>query len=459
MKKRSSVFKRWLIPPATLVVVGLITPSGRATETADDLNLGGTATVFQSNSQGFSLPFPTLSGIERLQFQAGDALFTEAWVSSPSSTVGRDGLGPLMITKACANCHLKDGRGAPPKDENDEPVGLLLRLSSEEAHAYGDQIQNRAVLGAEPEASIKFTWTEKPEGFPDGSSVNLRSPTIRLDKLAYGPLPSDLQMSARLAPPQHGLGLIDSVDAATILEWVDEKDENGDGISGRANYVFSHSTNKIELGRFGWKASQPSLRDQDASAFNGDMGLTSTLFPLQNCSDRQTVCKDLPNGGDPEVTDKQLNLMFHYSRFIAVPARRDVDDAEVKKGRTLFFEANCQSCHRPSMVTSANADHKLLQNQKVWPYSDFLLHDMGEGLADHRADGLASGTEWRTPPLWGIGLTGVVNPNEFYLHDGRARSVEEAILWHGGEGEKSRDAYKGLSAENRKALLRFLKSL
>lgn len=451
--------KRFAWVPLSLLALGLLPHSGRATQTAEDLNLGGENTVFQKNDQAFSLPFAKLSGIERLQFQAGDALFTEPWVSSPSSTTGRDGLGPLMITRACANCHFKDGRGAPPVDENEEPLGWLVRLSSAEAHAYGDQIQNRSVLGAEPEASIKVTWHEKAEGFPDGSSVTLRYPDFRLDKLAYGPLPDDIQMSARLAPPQHGLGLLDVVEPATILEYVDENDANGDGISGRANYVYSHSQKIEMLGRFGWKAGQPTLRDQDAAAFNGDMGLTSAEFPDQNCSELQTVCKDLPNGGEPEVVEKQMALMVHYSRFLAVPARRDVDDPDVIKGRELFMAANCQSCHRPSMTTSANADHKLLQNQKIWPYTDLLLHDMGEGLADHRPDGLANGFEWRTPPLWGIGLTKAVNGHEFYLHDGRARTLEEAILWHGGEAEKSREAYKGLSEENRRTFVRFLESL
>lgn len=451
--------KRFALVPLALMALGTFAFSGRATQTAEDINLGGENTVFQKNDQAFSLPFAKLSGIERLQFQAGDALFTQPWVSSPSSTVGRDGLGPLMISNACANCHLKDGRGLAPKDENDEPFGLLLRLSSNEAHAYGEQIQNRAVLGAEPEASIKTTWIDRVVGFPDGTSVTLRYPSFRLENLAYGPLPSDLLISARLAPPQHGLGLLDSVEESMLLEYADEDDRNEDGVSGRANFVYSPGQKKTMIGRFGWKANQATLRDQDAAAFNGDMGLTSEEHPNENCSELQTVCKDMPNGGEFEVTGKQMDLMFHYSRFLAVPARRDVDDTEVVKGREIFMAANCQGCHRPSMTTSHSADHVLLQNQKIWPYSDLLLHDMGPELADNRPDGLASGVEWRTPPLWGIGLTKIVNGNEFYMHDGRARTLEEAILWHGGEAEKSREYYKNLSVENRKALIRFLNSL
>lgn len=445
-----------------LLPLGILSVAGQtlsAIDVVEDLNLGGTATVFEKNSQAFSLPFPKLSGIERLQFQAGDALFTEAWVAAPSSTAGRDGLGPLLITRACANCHLKDGRGAPPVDANEEPTGLLVRLSSQEAHAYGDQIQNRAIPGADPEASVKINWIESTAVLPDGTSVGLRAPQLSLENLAYGPLPADLQTSLRLAPPVHGLGLLDAVTPETLLEWADADDSNGDGISGRPNYVYSFASKKIEIGRFGWKANQASLIDQDTAAFNGDMGLTTSLHPDQNCSSLQTVCADLPNGGTPEVEDKQINLVVHYSRFLAVPGRRDTDLPEVQDGRKLFFAANCQACHRPSMTTGADAPHVLLANQLIWPYSDLLLHDMGPELADHRPDGLASGTEWRTPPLWGVGLAAEVNNHPFYLHDGRARTLEEAVLWHGGEATASREFYKNLPAEERARLLRFLKSL
>lgn len=445
-----------LIP---LAFLGLAPLKLKALDTVVDLNLGGVATIFEKNDQAFSLPFPSLNGIERLQFQAGDALFTEPWVASPSSTSGRDGLGPLMITRACANCHLKDGRGAPPLNADEEPLGFLLRLSSHEAHAYGEQIQNRAVLGATPEASIKVDWTEQAVAYPDGTTASLRSPTIRLENLAYGPLPADIEMSVRLAPPMHGLGLLDAVSAESILEYADPDDTDQDGISGRPNYVYSRSLKRDEIGRFGWKANQPTLEDQDAGAFNGDMGLTSTLFPDENCTAMQSVCSDLPNGGTPEVEDKQMALVLHYSKFLAVPARRNTDVPEVVQGRELFFEANCQSCHRPTMTTRWDASHKLLSGQTIWPYTDLLLHDMGPELADNRPDGLANGREWRTAPLWGVGLAPVINGHDFYLHDGRARSLEEAILWHGGEAEASREHFKGMTAEQRAALLQFLKSL
>jgi CxxC motif-containing protein (DUF1111 family) len=430
-----------------------------ADNAAEDLNLGGQATVFEKNSQAFSLPFPNLSGLERLQFQAGDALFTESWVAAPASTKGRDGLGPLMITRACANCHLRDGRGAPPLDANDEPTGLLVRLTSAEAHAYGDQIQNRAIPGAQPEASVKIDWIASEYQLDDGTRVSLRRPELRLEQLAYGPLPADVQTSLRLAPPVHGLGLLEAVSAATILEYQDADDRDQNGISGRANEVFSPVTGTMEIGRFGWKANQPGLMEQDAGALNGDMGLTTKIFPAENCTAAQVICRELPHGGEPEVEDKQLNLLVHYSRFLAVPGRRNAEDPETRAGRALFFESGCASCHRPSMTTAAEAVHPLLANQVIWPYTDLLLHDMGQELADHRPDGKASGSEWRTSPLWGIGLTQEVNNRVFFLHDGRARTLEEAILWHGGEASASRQHYSALPALQRAQLLRFLQSL
>lgn len=449
------------IPAAFLLCLLWITAAQPlpADDEAEDMNLGGQATVFEKNSQAFSLPFPNLSGLERLQFQAGDALFTESWVAAPASTKGRDGLGPLMITRACANCHLRDGRGAPPVDANEEPTGLLVRLSSTDAHAYGDQIQNRAIPGAEPEASVKIDWIESEYQLDDGTRVSLRRPQLRLEQLTYGPLPADVQTSLRLAPPVHGLGLLEAVSAATILEYQDTEDHNQDGISGRANEVFSPVTGKMEIGRFGWKANQPGLIEQDAGALNGDMGLTTRVFPRENCSDRQTICRELPHGGEPEVEDKQLNLLVHYSRFLAVPGRRHADDPDTRAGRVLFFQSGCASCHRPSLTTAPDAVHPLLANQVIWPYTDLLLHDMGEDLADHRPDGKADGSEWRTSPLWGIGLTQEVNNRVFFLHDGRARTLEEAILWHGGEASASRQQYSALPAAQRAQLLRFLQSL
>jgi len=454
MKNRSAAFV--LVFSSCLSMASQPLP---AEEAPEDLLLGGQATVFEKNSQAYSLPFPKLSGMERLQFQAGDALFTESWVAAPASTVGRDGLGPLFITRACANCHLRDGRGAPPIDANDEATGLLVRLTSAEVHAYGDQIQNRAIPGAQPEASVKIDWIESAVALNDGTLVLLRAPQLRLENLAYGPLPSDTLISLRLAPPVHGLGLLDSLAPETLLEYADPDDSNQDGISGRPNYVPSRVSGKLEIGRFGWKSNQPSLLEQVAGAFNGDMGLSTSIFAAQNCSPLQTVCDDLVNGGDPEVADKQLNLVMHYSRFLAVPGRRDISLPDVKAGREIFFEIGCASCHRPSMRTRSDAFHPLLADQLIWPYTDLLLHDMGPELADHRPDGQASGMEWRTPPLWGIGLNKEVNNREFFLHDGRARTFEEAILWHGGEAAASRQHYSRLTANQRAQLLRFLKSL
>jgi CxxC motif-containing protein (DUF1111 family) len=306
---------------------------------------------------------------------------------------------------------------------------------------------------------VKIDWITSEVMLADATRVALRRPHLRLEKLAYGPLPNDVQTSLRLAPPVHGLGLLEAVAESTIRAWEDPDDRDQDGISGRANEVWSPLTTRMEIGRFGWKANQAGLLEQDAAALNGDMGLTTELFPEENCTAAQGVCAELPDGGKPEVEDKQLQLLVHYSRFLAVPARRNTEDPDVQAGRALFVESGCANCHRPSMETRPDALHPLLANQVIWPYTNLLLHDMGPELADHRPDGLATGSEWRTPPLWGIGLTQTVNQRVFFLHDGRARTLEEAILWHGGEAESSRERYRHWPASQRSQILRFLESL
>lgn len=432
-----------------------------ADEEVEDLRLGGSnGTVFDKAAQAFSLPFVPLARLERLQFQAGDALFTDPWVMAPSSTEGRDGLGPLFNARSCSNCHLKDGRGAPPSDDPTElATGLLFRISSAHPHAYGDQIQDMALPSLAPEAKIAIQWVESSHVYPDGTVVSLRKPNVSFQNLGYGPLPDDALVSPRLAPPMIGLGLLEALSPDHILENADESDANGDGISGRANFVDDVKTGQKALGRFGWKANQPNLNQQNAGAFLGDMGLSTSLFPHENCTTSQSQCLNQPNGGVPEISDKQLALVELYSRFLAVPARRDTANPDVVRGRELFFEMGCTACHRPTMTTRPDAAHALLASQKIWPYTDLLLHDMGEELADHRPDGEATGNEWRTSPLWGIGLTATINGRMFFLHDGRARTIEEAILWHGGEALASKNHFSALPKEDREKLLKFVNSL
>jgi CxxC motif-containing protein (DUF1111 family) len=346
-------------------------------------------------------------------------------------------------------------------------LSMLVRLSvpGTDAHggplgepAYGGQFQPRSIPGVPAEGSTVLTWAEMPGTYADGTAYSLRAPHLAFAGLAHGPMQADTMFSMRVAPPQFGLGLLEAVSEADILANADEGDLDHDGISGRANHVWDQVLGAVALGRFGWKANQPSLRQQTAGAMLGDIGMTTSLSPDQNCTSVETECAAAANGGAPELADSTLDLLVFYGRTLAVPARRDVDDGAVLRGRALFREAGCADCHVPSFTTSTS-DVAALSQQRIWPYTDLLLHDMGEPLADHRPDYDASGTEWRTPPLWGIGLLMTVNRHEFLLHDGRARGPEEAILWHGGEAEAAREAFRAMSAADRDALVRFLRSL
>jgi CxxC motif-containing protein (DUF1111 family) len=265
--------------------------------------------------------------------------------------------------------------------------------------------------------------------------------------------------SPRTANAMIGLGLLDAIDEPSLLAYADEDDADGDGISGRPNRVWDPKTQTTVLGRFGWKANVPGVEQQVAGAFLGDMGITSPLHPAQNCPAVQTACAAAPAGGEPEIDQESVDQVTYYARFLAVPARRDVQDDEVLRGKRLFSVAGCAGCHVPKYVTGDVPGLPELSQQTIYPYTDLLLHDMGDELADHRPDYLATGTEWRTPPLWGLGLVHVVNGHTDFLHDGRARDTSEAILWHGGEAAAARDAYRAMNKDERAALIRFVESL
>jgi CxxC motif-containing protein (DUF1111 family) len=323
---------------------------------------------------------------------------------------------------------------------------------------YGLQFNNRAILGAKPEGNVSITYTEIPGTYSDGSSFSLRKPNYDFTNLGYGSLHSSFLFSPRIANQVMGLGLLESVPESTILSYADENDSNRDGISGKPNKVWNFQTMQMELGRFGWKANQPNLYQQTAGAFLGDMGITSPLFPEENLTPiQQNMYSNIPNGGMPEITIDNLNRVVAYMKTLAVPARRNVNDIVVLKGKKIFSQLNCNGCHKPLMTTKSSIDQ--LNNQVIRPYTDLLLHDMGEELADNRPDFLANGKEWRTPPLWGLGLIRTVNGHTFLLHDGRARNMEEAILWHAGEATQSRDKFKQLSKSDRDAVIKFLESL
>lgn len=435
---------------------------------------GGATSVTQQDHNAFSLPSANLAPSRRLEFSVGNSFFRNPWVIAPSTTTARDGLGPLFNTNACQNCHIKDGRGHPPAADAASAVSSLLRLSippvpGDERRlqqqgviaepTYGSQLQDMAIPGHAPEGRIRLDWSYQQVTLADGSLVELRRPQLQLDALGYGPLQPQTQFSLRIAPPMIGLGLLEAISAADLLANEDPLDRNQDGISGRANRVWDIRRQQTSLGRFGWKAGQPSLNQQNASAFAGDMGLTTTLAQADDCSSAQQACRVQPNGGNPEVSDEILASVLFYSRNLAVPKRRNVDDPQVLQGKALFHQAGCAACHVPAFTTEANAAEKELSQQHIRPYSDLLLHDMGEGLADNRPEFLASGREWRTPPLWGIGLTATVSGHTQYLHDGRARNLLEAILWHGGEAAPASQKVQTFTAEQRDALLAFLNSL
>ncbi|MCQ2047659.1 thiol oxidoreductase [Stutzerimonas stutzeri] len=469
------LFRR-LFPLLALALVAcdnVETPTFSQPEPGEALS-GGSTTVMKFDQNAYSMPSANLAPMRRLDFSVGNSFFRNPWVIAPASTTARDGLGPLLNTNACQNCHIKDGRGHPPAPDATSAVSMLVRLSipAGPEHAevvrergiapepsYGGQLQDMAIPGVAPEGKVRLRYSTEQVRFADGTEVELRRPEIELNDLAYGDMHPDTRMSLRIAPPMIGLGLLEAIPEEALLANADPDDRNGDGISGRPNRVFDQTSRQTVIGRFGWKAGQPGLNQQNADAFFNDMGLSTSLLSGSSCTDRQTECRAMPDGGEPEVSDDILAQVLFYTRNLGVPARRNVDDPQVLAGKTIFHRAGCQSCHVPQFTTAADAAEPELANQLIRPYTDLLLHDMGEGLADNRPEFEASGREWRTPPLWGIGLTQAVSGHTQFLHDGRARNLLEAILWHGGEAEKARQIVLGYDQNERTALLSFLESL
>ena len=416
--------------------------------------------ITATGREAFTSPFTGLTRQHRREFFTGDSFFTDPWVSAPATATNRDGLGPLFHARSCASCHVKDGRGAPPSGD-EVMTGLLLRLSAADGRPdkiYGGQLAVRALPGVEPEAEVKVTWVESEVSLAGGEVVKLRRPDIRITRWNYGDPAPGMLIGPRLAPPVIGGGLLEAV--TDLEKRADPDDRDGDGISGRVNWLQSSGTGEKVPGRFGWKANVPTLRAQAAGAFSGDMGITSAEEPDGEFTPAQAAkLAGIPNGGRPEADLLVMDRIESYLRGLGVPARRNAGDTTAQKGEALFQSLRCAACHLPEVRTGTEHPFKELQNQTIHPYTDLLLHDMGPDLADGRPDGQASGSEWRTAPLWGLGLNAAVNGNLFFLHDGRARSITEAILWHGGEAEASRAGFTALAPDDRAALLRFLESL
>ena len=443
----------------------------------------GAATVrVPSDANAFSQHSDNISFEDELNFKLGNGLFRKLWVSSPSSTLASDGLGPLFNARSCQRCHIKDGRGHPPENTDDNAISMFLRISipGPENHGaeaiegyfatlpdptYGGQLQDFAVQGHPSEYRLDIIYDEKAVTLADGTEVSLRQPTYTAADLGYGPLHPEAMLSPRVAPQMIGLGLLEAIPSSDILANADPDDRDGDGISGRPNVVWSIAHDKPMLGRFGLKAGMPTILEQSAAAFSGDIGISSPLFPAGSgeCTDAQSACKHTIHGdGDNrvfEIDAASLGLVTFYSRNLGVPARRNVDAPKVLHGKQVFYETGCTACHTPSFVTHRLKDRPEQSFQLIWPFTDMLLHDMGPDLADNRPEGRANGREWRTPPLWGIGLTQQVSGHTYFLHDGRARSLLEAILWHGGEAQMQRDAVTQMSTADRDALIAYLESL
>lgn len=468
---------------AARIAAALAPPADFAAPEPFETKPAGAATArYIPGADAFSQFSPNMPVAREMDFRIGNGLFRKLWVGAPSSTRGSDGLGPLYNARACQNCHIKDGRGHMPDGPDDSRVSAFLRLSvpggpdrpqipdhipTSPDPVYGGQLQDLALAGFAAEGRMGVAWTEEPVTLADGTVVSLRRPSYAVENPAHGAPHPELQISPRVAPQMIGLGLLEAVPVADILALADPDDRNGDGISGRPQIVWSSEFDRPMLGRFGHKAGNATIREQSASAFLGDMGLSTPLFPVPSgeCTDAQAQCRAAPAGQEPgirdglEVDGESLDLVTFYSRNLAVPARRNADDPRVLRGKEIAYSIGCTACHNPKFVTHRLADQPEQSFQLIWPHSDLLLHDMGEGLADHRPESRASGREWRTAPLWGISLNRAVTGTESYLHDGRARSLIEAILWHGGEAQAARDAVVALPAPDREALMAWLESL
>jgi len=472
-----------------------------ATFDPQEIKQGGDTGVTVTSAESYSKPSSNLTASRKGDFFIGNAFFSQPWVIAPASTDSRDGLGGLFNVAACQSCHVKDGRGHAPMNTEDDADSLLIRLAmpattdeqrqqlqssliEKVAHpVYGGQLQDRGIQGVPAEARIAVQWTDKPVTFADGYTETLRAPTFNLTKPGYGAFDDELMVSPRIALPMIGLGLLEQIPDEDIKKQAvsnnKNADKNANSIRGKFNWVMDPQTGKHALGRFGWKAGQTKLITQNQSAFSEDMGLTSNIRPHESCMPAQTACMNATTGADEqgngkppvEVNDEIAKFVEFYTRNLAVPNRRNADDAMVLAGKKRFYDMGCQSCHTPRyQLPKTNDDHIEQHGQVIYPYTDLLLHDMGDDLADRTIAGklppkdaqvefLANSYEWRTPALWGIGLAQTVDPQATFLHDGRARTLMEAVLWHGGEAAKQQQKVLKLDKQGRAELNAFLKSL
>ncbi len=429
--------------------------------------LGGAASRAALGADAFALPPADLPAALLERFFAGQRIFNATFIKSPSPAPEFTGLGPTFNRPSCGACHERNGRGMPPRGPDDALMQMVVRLGVPTRQrdpiglphpVYGDQLNDRAIEGVPAEGRAAITWTESAGRYGDGEIYRLRRAELRFHDLAFSGL-SPAMASLRIAPQLVGLGLLEIVPAEDMLAWAKANSARDDGVRGTPRSIDGDGNAPPRLGRFGWRALQPTLRDQIAAALIGDMGLTTTLHPVKNCPPAQSACRAADPGPRPNVSAAQLDMLTFYIGALAVPERRNADDRTVRHGERLFFDLGCAACHRDTLRTAAHPTLPFLSWQTIHPFTDLLLHDMGDGLADQVLEGKTSGRLWRTAPLWGIGLVRQVNGHENFLHDGRARGLAEAILWHGGEAENARERFRTSAKADRDALLAFLRSL
>lgn len=442
--------------------------SARADDAPLGAKLGGATSRAAAGAESFALPAANLPKEQLRRFFEGQRLFNIAFVRAPSPVTELSGLGPTFNRPSCGACHTRDGRGQPPAGPDDALMQMVVRLGVVNPRrgmfgapdpAYGLQLNDRGIEGVPAEGRAEITWEEIDGAYADGERYRLRRPRVGLSRLAFGALGQETAMSLRIAPQLVGQGLLEAVSDADLLAWRDANRDHPDGVRGAPRFVFSGTPPAMSSGRFGWRAEQPSVRAQIAAALLNDMGLTTSLHPEKNCPPPQAACRAADPGAKPNVSDETLDTIAFYVSTLAVPERRDAEKPEVRRGEKLFGAIGCAACHRTTMTTRGDPAIPMLSKQTIHPFTDLLLHDMGDGLADGLHESNVSGRMWRTAPLWGIGLVPLVNGHENYLHDGRARGLAEAILWHGGEAEMAKDRFRALPKADRDALIAFLRSL
>lgn len=444
-------------PTAVVTPVPAVVPN--ATDLADATS-GGVTTTTDATTNAFGDSFTNITAGNLVRFKSGNVFFNKTFTSVPGSD--SSGLGPIFNNVSCVGCHNQNGRGKPPvTTETFHSLVFKLSIIGTDSHGgplaapgFGVQLQDQAIGNSKAEGQMSINYTEQPGSFPDGETYSLRRPNVHIVN-PYIPVPAGILISARIAPSIFGLGLLESVPAQQITDLARSEASNTDGVHGKPNMVWDEATQTKVLGRFGWKANQSTLLQQTADALNQDMGITSSYFLTESSAGQSQA---IPVHGS-EISDASLNNLTLYVQALAPPARRNFSNAQVQAGYTLFIQAKCNSCHALTLQTGTIAGIPELSNQKIRPFTDMLIHNMGPGLNDNRPDFDAQGGDWRTAPLWGIGLNQIVNNNTFYLHDGRARNLTEAILWHDGEAATSKANYVAMTKANRTAVLTFLNNL